>query len=55
LRSLLGFEEYFDDKNRVLIEWPAFVAPFVKSYIDIKIKIEGNNRYLYAQILSNHE
>jgi tRNA threonylcarbamoyladenosine biosynthesis protein TsaE len=51
----LGFEEYFDDKNRVFIEWPAFVAPFVKSYIDIKIKIEGNNRYLYAQILSNHE
>ena len=51
----LGFEEYFDDKNHIFIEWPEFVAPFVKSYIDIKIKIEGNNRYLYAQILSNHE
>jgi tRNA threonylcarbamoyladenosine biosynthesis protein TsaE len=51
----LGFEEYFDDKNHIFIEWPEFAIPFVNSYIDIKIKIEGNYRYLYAQILSNHE
>ncbi len=51
----LGFEEYFDDKNHIFIEWPEFAIPFVNSYIDIKIKIEGNNRYLYAQILRNHE
>jgi len=51
----LGFEEYFDDKNHIFIEWPEFAIPFVNSYIDIKIKIEGNYRYLYAQILRNHE
>jgi len=51
----LGFEEYFDDKNHILIEWPALAIPFINSYIDIKIKIEGNYRYLYAQILRNHE
>lgn len=51
----LGFEEYFDDKNRVFIEWPALAIPFVNSCVKINIKIEGNYRYLYATILRNHE
>lgn len=51
----LGFEEYFDDKNRIFIEWPALAIPFVNSCVKINIKIEGNYRYLYATILRNHE
>lgn len=45
----IGFEEYFDDKSHVFIEWPDLAIPFVDSYILIKIKIDSNNRYLYAQ------
>lgn len=51
----MGFEEYFNDKNHVFIEWPALAMSFIDSYVEIKIKIEGNYRYLYAQILRNHE
>lgn len=51
----LGFEEYFDDKNLVFIEWPALAISFVNSCVKINIKIEGNYRYLYATILRNHE
>lgn len=46
----LGFEEYFNDINHVFIEWPELAMSFVDSYVKINIKMEGNNRYLYAEI-----
>lgn len=51
----IGFEEYINDKNHVFIEWPELAIPFIDSYIEIKINKEGNNRYLYAEIIRNHE
>jgi tRNA threonylcarbamoyladenosine biosynthesis protein TsaE len=51
----IGFEEYVTDKNHVFIEWPLFAMTFVDSYVEIKINIENNNRYLYAEIIKNHD
>lgn len=45
----LGFEEYFNDINHVFIEWPELAMSFVDTYVKINIKMEGNNRYLYAE------
>lgn len=46
----LGFEEYLDSGNYVFIEWPELAMPFLNTYLTIIISLEGNNRYLYAEI-----
>lgn len=51
----IGFEEYLNDKNHIFIEWPEFAKHFIDSYVEIKINKEGNNRYLYAEIIRNHD
>ena len=51
----IGFEEYLQGKNYVFIEWPTLALTFIDSYIEIKIEMKGNNRYLRAQILRNYE
>ena len=51
----IGFAEYLQGKNYVFIEWPTLALTFIDSYIDIKIEMKGNNRYLRAQILRNYE
>lgn len=48
----IGFEDYIASGNYVFIEWPELAIPFIESYLRIIIKIEGNNRYLCAQINS---
>ncbi len=46
----LGFEEYLFSGNYVFIEWPEMAMPFLNTYLTIIIQMEGNNRYLYAEI-----
>lgn len=46
----LGFEEYLDSGNYVFIEWPELAMPFLNTYLTIIIRLEVNNRYLYAEI-----
>lgn len=48
----LGFEEYLDSGNYVFIEWPELAMPFLNTYLTIIIRVEGNNRYLYAENLT---
>lgn len=48
----IGFEDYLNSNHYLFIEWPELTAPFLTSYVRIIIKIEGNNRYLRAQIYS---
>lgn len=49
----LGFEDYLESGNYVFIEWPELALPFLDSYLRIIIKIENNNRYLYAESIKN--
>lgn len=46
----IGFEDYLDNNAYTFIEWPELAMPFLTSYLRIIINIEGNNRYLRAQI-----
>jgi tRNA threonylcarbamoyladenosine biosynthesis protein TsaE len=46
----LGFEDYLFSGNYVFIEWPEMAMPFLNTYLTIIIRVEGNNRYLYAEI-----
>lgn len=46
----LGFEEYLFSGNYVFIEWPEAAMPFLNTHLTIIIQVEGNNRYLYAEI-----
>lgn len=45
----LGFEEYLFSGNYVFIEWPELALPFIESAVNVKIEVETNNRYLYAE------
>ncbi len=47
----LGFEEYISGKDYVFIEWPELAMSFINSYILVKIEVNGNNRYLCAEII----
>lgn len=49
----LGFEDYLSSTNYVFIEWPEKALPYLDTYLRIIIKLEGNNRYLCAQIIKN--
>ena len=48
----LGFEDYISGNHYVFIEWPELAMTFIGSHIYVKIEIEGNNRYLYAEIIN---
>ena len=47
----IGFEDYLLSGHYLFIEWPELALPFLDSYVKISIKIENNNRYLYAEII----
>lgn len=49
----IGFEDYIESGNYLFIEWPELALPFLDSYLRIIIKIENNNRYLYAESIKN--
>jgi tRNA threonylcarbamoyladenosine biosynthesis protein TsaE len=51
----IGFEEYLYSGNYVFIEWPEFAKPFLDSNMNIIIKIENDNRYIYAQKIKNNQ
>lgn len=44
----MGFYDYLVSGNYVFIEWPELSEDFLDTYLRIIIKLEGNNRYLYA-------
>ncbi len=45
----LGFEEYINSDNYSFIEWPELAFPFLNNFINVKIQVNGNNRYLCAE------
>lgn len=47
----LGFGEYISGKDYVFIEWPELALTFISSHILVKIEVNGNNRYLCAEII----
>ena len=43
----LGFDEYFNDTDIALVEWPQFIAEFLpEDVISINIKYENENERL---------
>ena len=48
----LGFEDYISDNHYVFIEWPELAMTFISNHIYIKIEVDGNNRYLCAEIIN---
>lgn len=50
----LGFEEYLASGAYVLVEWPEIGQPFFNNFIRVRITMQDNNRYLYAEKFSDH-
>lgn len=48
----LGFEDYISGNHYVFIEWPELAMTFISNHIYVKIEVEGNNRYLCAEIIN---
>lgn len=48
----LGFEEYCDDGDYILIEWPELAKPILDHYVNISIEIldENKRRYNFVEI-----
>ena len=41
----IGFEEYLENDNFCLIEWPEIILDFLpKNYVEVKMSIENGNR-----------
>lgn len=45
----IGFEDYLQSNNYVLIEWPELAMPFIDKYIKVKISKSNNKRLMDAE------
>lgn len=48
----IGFEEYLDSGSYLFIEWPELALPLIGSHIKVTIEVNGNIRYLCAELIS---
>ena len=48
----IGFEDYISGNHYVFIEWPELAMNRIGNHIYVKIEVEGNNRYLCAEIIN---
>lgn len=47
----IGFEEYLASGNYLFIEWPELALPLIGSHVKVNIELNGNIRYLCAQLI----
>jgi tRNA threonylcarbamoyladenosine biosynthesis protein TsaE len=47
----IGFEEYLASGNYLFIEWPELAIPLIGSHVKVNIELNGNIRYLCAQLI----